>query len=242
MNRETEYLLYKHYNINGEDDHSQIILKAIHGAFLDSGRRGLFPVQMNDSRQGNLILITEHLLSDRIPNLLQSANEADNGQETFDKTHHELCELIMQIFNETSGQTYGIAQKWLNFALLHLTIIESNMNTRYWPVKDTRKYFHIPVNDSLLQVATLKRKRHQYELGLKCAPCIPDTPDSYQMDWYSHEKTKRAEYWSYQEYMEFQKTVRKELKENYVEPNGIYLDCLDWAFHACMARARLMIF
>lgn len=115
------------------------------------------------------------------------------------------------------------------------------MNTRYWPVKDTRKYFHVPVNDSLLQVATLKRKRHQYELGLKCAPCIPDTPDCYQMDWYSHEKTKRAEYWSYQEYMEFQTTIRNELKENYVEPNGIYLDCLDWAFCACMERSRHMI-
>ena len=56
MNRETEYLLYKHYNINGEDDHSQIILKAIHEAFLDSGRRGLLPVHLQKKNKSNWFL------------------------------------------------------------------------------------------------------------------------------------------------------------------------------------------
>lgn len=242
MNRENGYLLYKHYNINEKDDSTQIMLKVIHGAFLDFGRRGIFPVRTEDSRQGNLISKTEHFLSDKIPNLLQAVNEADNGQEIFDTMHHGICGLIMQIYSKTSAWTYGIAQEWLNFTLLHLTIIESNMETGYWPVKETRKYFHVPVNRSLLESAALKKRRYPYDLGLKCAPVIHDIPDTYQMDWYSHEKTKPVENWDYQEYIEFQNAVRKELKENYVEPNGIYQDCLDWAFQACMARARQMKF
>lgn len=242
MNRENAYLLYKYYHIYGKDDHLQIMLKAIQGAYMDPSRHGMFPVRMDDSRRENLVAATKNILADRIPLLLQATHETDDGQKTFDDMHHEICELIMQIYHEKSAQTYGIAQKWLNLALLHLAIIESNMETGYWPVKDTRKHFHVPAVSAVLEAATIQKRKYPYELGLKCAPLLHDDPNEYQMDWYSSQKTQRVEEWGYREYMEFQITVRNELKKGYVEPNGIYRDCLDWAFHASIERGRHMVF
>lgn len=61
------------------------------------------------------------------------------------------------------------------------------------------------------------------------APLKHDYKKNYIMGWYSPGEIQPAEYWEYQEYMEFQNAVRKRLQE--FSPYT-YRDCLSWAIYA----------
>ena len=112
-----------------------------------------------------------------------------------------------------------------------MVVIESNLTTDIFAIMDARKYFHVPVDQYLLEAATTKRKdRFQYGLNLKYAPLKHDKPDNYQMNWYLPGKTQSFENWEYSEYMEFQNAVRNKVKE--FSTNYNYSDSLDWAFKA----------
>lgn len=165
----------------------------------------------------------EDLLSAEIPALLRVS-----GQEAFDCKHQEICEAIIHLYADVGGLSYGIAQRWLNLTLMNLAVVESNLETGYWPIADIRKYFHVPVEQYLLEAATTERKnKFQHALNLKCAPLRHDNPDSYQMDWFIPGETQPFEYWGCAEYTEFQIAVRNKLKEC-----TAYQDPIDWAFRA----------
>ena len=135
------------------------------------------------------------------------------------------------MYKSAGDLTYGIAQRWLNLTLMNLVVIEANMKTRYWPLESTRKYFHVPVEQYLLEAATRKAtNNYQHSLGLKCAPLRHDDPDDYTMAWFVPGEVQPYERWGYSEYMEFQLAVRERLKEHISK--HIYRDPLDWAFRS----------
>lgn len=242
MNAENAYLLFTHYGITEHDDAAQMVEKISFICYLDLCRRvhfqnGTPSVDERDKLQKETI----KLLSDRVPKLLQLANEAVNVKEVFDKLHHGICEDIKQIYNHAGSQPYGIAQRWLNLTLMQLVVIESNLMSGNLPVAETRKYFHVPVDEHLLAVATSRSKRFQHGLQLKCAPLYHGKEASYQMGWYRPGETQPYEHWEYPEYLEFQTAVQDKINE--IEANQEnhfrYQDTLDWVFRAYVEKKHI---
>lgn len=229
---EKKYLLYSHYGIKENDTITEIIVRAAKKSYQEFCRRVSFEknIPMNDRRTFEFEV--EKLLSNTIPGLLEIITNEDENQELFDKKHNEICEAIINIYSEVGGQSYGIAQRWLNLTLMNLVVIFSNLETDYLStILDAKKYFHVPVEQYLLEAATTRYKdRFQHGLNLKYAPLKHDKADSYQMDWFCAGKTQPFEYWEYPEYIEFQYAVRSKIKDSSI--NYDYNDSLDWAFNA----------
>lgn len=242
MNTENTYLLFVHYGITAQDNVSEMIEKVSGICYLDFCRRVFFQSNTPVEKRTELQRETDALLSNRIPKLLQSANDAVNGMETFDKLHHEICEDIRKVFKDTGSQTYGIAQRWLNLVLMHLAVIESGFTSGKLPIEGTRKYFHVPVDQNTLEVATSRSGRFLHGLKLKCAPLYHDKEEPYQMGWYRPGETQPSEQWEYPEYMEFQIAVREKIAETGASQENHYSDALDWVFRACMERNRIRLY
>lgn len=226
-----KYLLYSHYGIKENDTCSEIIVRAAKKSYLDFCRRVSFEknVPMNDRKTFELEV--EKLLSNMIPSLLEVTMNGEESQQLFNKKHNEICELIISVYSSVGGQSYGVAQKWLNQTLMNLVVINSNLETNFPLIIEARKYFHIPIDQYLLEVATTRyTDRFQHGLNLKCAPLKHDKADSYQMDWFCPGKTQPFEYWEYPEYIEFQSAVKRKIKESTMTYN--YSDSLDWTFNA----------
>ena len=209
-------------HIEDSDSFPQIIKKAAGPAYYSFQRR----VFHGNSVSKELNEEIKNLLADKIPELLNSASQKD-----FDDIHHQICEAILQKYQPVCEQTYGIAQRWLNETLMNLVVIDSAMRNLKIDLMRSRKYFHVPVSETIIKIAASKAKDHYLNgLGLKAVPLEQETAGAYQMDWYVPGKTLRFEKWGYSEYMEFQTAVRNELK-SFIS-KGIYQDVLDWGFHA----------
>lgn len=99
MNAENAYLLFTHYGIAADDNIAQMVEKVSFVCYLDFCRRvhfqeGTPSVDERNKLQKEAI----KLLSVRVPQLLQSANDAVNGKEVFDKLHRGICEDMKQIY------------------------------------------------------------------------------------------------------------------------------------------------
>lgn len=241
MSAENAYLLFTHYGITEQDDTSKMIEKVSYVCYLDFCRRVHFQNGTPVKERNEPLKETIMLLSDRIPALLQSAKDAIDGKEVFNKLHHGICEDIKQIYKRTGGQAYGIAQRWLNLTLMQLVVIESNLMAGKLPVTKTRKYFHVPVDQHLLAVATNKGHRFQHGLHLKCAPLYHGKDTNYQMGWYKPGEIQPYEHWEYPEYIEFQTAVQDKINEIGTNQEGYfpYQDTLDWVFRAYIEKKRI---
>ncbi|GAA0800915.1 hypothetical protein GCM10008910_29700 [Faecalicatena orotica] len=226
---ENKYLLYSHYGIKENATCSEIIVRAAKKSYLEFCRRVSFEKNISVDDRRTFEFEVEKLLANMIPRLIEEIVNEDENQELFDRKHNEICEAIINIYSGVGGQSYGIAQRWLNLTLMNLVVISSNLEADYLHIKNARKYFHVPVEQYLLEAATTRYKnRFQHGLNLKYAPLKHDKAYSYQMDWFCPGKTQPFEYWEYPEYIEFQYAVRNKLKE--VPINQNYCDSLDWAF------------
>ena len=225
------YLVYSCYGISEKDDKADIIFKAARKAYLDFRRRISFQSQVPADQRSIFERQVEELLVNELPGLL-----AADTQDEFDKIHHQVCENILQVYSVVGKQSYGIAQRWVNQTLLHLALIEDNLHTGYWNMKECRKYFHIQVEQYVLEAAASKRKnKFKHGLNLMTVPLKHDKGENYQMGWYSPGEIQPPEFWDYPEYMEFQKAVRTRLKD--MRPHT-YRDCLSWAVYAYMEAAQ----
>lgn len=127
---------------------------------------------------------------------------------------------------DCSYRKYGIAQRLINQTLIHLIVIESNLQTGYWDINSARRFFHVPVETYTLQMATAyRRDTYKHVLHLKCAP-LEDVTNRYHMGYYNIEKVLPFEEWEFPEYIEYQTTLRKTITES------SYADPVDWWFQA----------
>lgn len=226
------YLLYSHYRITDKDKSADIIFNTARISYGDFCRRLYFQNRVPTNQNFSLERKVEHLLVEELPVLIETDN-----QESFDEKHHEICRHIIRVYDVVGGQSYGVAQRWLNLTLLNLTVVERILHTDYWNIAESRKYFHVPVERYLLEAATSRiTDRFKHGLQLKMAPLKHTNPEDYQMDWYSPEKTNPFENWEYAEYIEFQKSVRERINESFSDR---YKDCLDWAINAFLEVSQM---
>lgn len=231
---ENQYLIYAYYKISEKDSKDDAIYKAAGKAYLDFRRRVSFQGKVSVEQRFELEREVKDLLVRELPILFQL-----RSQEDFDENHHEICNHILQIYATVGGQAYGIAQRWVNQTLLSLVLIERNLHLGYWNIEESRRYFHIPVEQCVLEAAATKsKKRFRHGLNLMIAPLKHDYKKDYKMGWYFPGEIQPAEYWEYQEYIEFQNTVRKRLKE--FSPHT-YRDCLSWGIYAYLEVVKSRI-
>ena len=228
---ENQYLIYIFYKVIQGECKEDVIYKAAERAYLDFSRRISFQGKVPVEQRYELAKTVKNLLVKELPSLFQAV-----CQDDFDEKHHAICKHIVHIYDSIGSQAYGIAQRWVNQTLLHLAVIEKNLHMDYWNMEESRKYFHVPVEQYVLEAASSRRKnKFRHGLNLMAAPLKYEKEEKYKMDWYFPGKTQPAEYWSYPEYIEFQKAVRTKLKDM---GSHTYRDCLDWAVYAYLEVAR----
>ena len=227
----SKLLLDSYYEAKETDSVSEIICKAADMSYKTFRRCVYFGKDISVEDRTEVTQKVKSLLIDRIPELLQSTDQA-----MFDEKHHEICEEIISVYSRVCRQSYGIAQRWLNQTLLNVMIIESSLKDRKLPVAQARKYFHVPVNEDVLKVATAKVKdRFLNVLELKAAPLKHGNSADYEMGWYVPGATQPFEKWEYAEYIEFQNAVRSALQSSIKA--GIYKDVADWVINICVELA-----
>ena len=167
---EEQYLVYQCYGVTQGEKEEDIIYRAAGKTYLDFRRRISFQGKVSVEQRRVITEKVKNLLVKELPILFQTGT-----QEAFDEKHHEICQNIIRIYESTGGQAYGIAQRWVNQTLLHLALIEDHLHTGYWNMKECRKYFHVPVEQYVLEAAASKRKnKFKYGLNLMTAPLKHD--------------------------------------------------------------------
>ena len=223
VSNENKFLILSYYGIQENFSSEKMIFKAVRRNYRDFWRRINFQGKATFSQKTEYERRSEYFLSEHLSMLFQVET-----QEMFDERHHELCESLISLYEDIGGISYGVAQRLVNQTLIHLIVIESNLQTGYWNIADTRKLFHVPVELHTLQMATIKRRDYyQHILHLKCAPYKKDEND-YDMNWFGPDPGEVIpfEQWNYPEYIEYQTTLRKALE------NSSYADPVDWWFQA----------
>ena len=223
VSNENKFLILSYYGIQEHFSSEKMIFEAIRRSYRDFWRRINFHGKATFSQKTEYERRSEYFLSEHLPMLFQA-----DTQKMFDEKHHELCESLIGLYDDIGGIPYGVAQRLVNQTLVHVVVIESNLQTGYWNIADTRKFFHVPVELYTLQMATAKgRDYYQHILHLKCAPFKKDEND-YIMDWFSLDQGKviPSEQWNYPEYIEYQTTLRKAIEDS------SYMDPVDWWFQA----------
>ena len=143
---EEQYLVYQCYGVTQGEKEEDIIYRAAGKTYLDFRRRISFQGKVSVEQRRVITEKVKNLLVKELPILFQTGT-----QEAFDEKHHEICQNIIRIYESTGGQAYGIAQRWVNQTLLHLALIEDHLHTGYWNMKECRKYFHVPVEQYVLE-------------------------------------------------------------------------------------------
>lgn len=230
---EISYLLFHHYGIRDEDDLESIICRAAEKAFRYFCRRiSFYDHGSVDEKQRN-VKETNLLLAARIPTLIARAVSKSEDQSEFDECHRRVCEEVMRLYAETGGLSYGVAQRWLNQTLVNLVVIDHCTSLEKLNLQEVRKYFHVPVEESVVRVATERREgKYDHALKLPCAPYRDKNTGRVQMSCYRHGTTLSFEEWEHPEYMEFQTMIREKLNETDESVRKTYRDPIDWAFQA----------
>lgn len=137
------------------------------------------------------------------------------SEEKHDEWHMKTCEKICEYSKKlntdvTNKFTYGLAQKWLNMTFKYMLITEQ-WDTQLSHIK---QHLHIPVDSYVMEGAC-------FILGIK----IIDNKG--KLDQYNSDRSKPWSSWNCEEYIEFQKRVRKAVtvREDYKCP-------IDWEFNA----------
>lgn len=200
VSNENKFLIHSHYGIQENFSSKKMIFEATRRSYRDFWRRIHFRGKTTFSERTEYERRAEYYLSEHLPMLFQVET-----QEMFDEKHYELCESLIGLYDDIGGIPYGVAQRLVNQTMIHLIVIETNLQTGYWNIADTRKFFHVPVELHTLQMATTKgRNDYQHILHLKCAPFKKDEND-YIMDWFSTDQGKviPSEQWNFPEYIEY---------------------------------------
>ena len=122
--------------------------------------------------------------------------------EAFDVWHNETCESISEVSREygiskwvawmENGFTYGISQKRLNMTIKNMIVME-RWDDHLEPI---RKYLHVPV-DSLI----MKKASKEFDINIPCK--------NGGVGKYSNTGSKPWSRWEFEDYIGFQKDVRK---------------------------------
>ena len=212
------YLINRYYDIKKTDTANDIIFKCVRKSYREFWRRVVLKNKASIDQKNEIEQEIENLLCCRIPVLLET-----ESQRAFDEQHNELCLEILRCYKNTGNVAYGIAQRWLNQTLLNLAIIESILKTKYWNIDGARRWFHVPVENAVVEAAASEKKgRFEHELNLRCVPLKHDSDENIKMSWFQPGKTQPCEFWGYEEYIDFQKEVRESIKRK-----G-YKDAVEW--------------
>ena len=164
-------------------------------------------------------------------NIANKIKELKNNKGDYDKWHDQLCKDIIDTYtNDCSESTmsYGIAQKWVNMTMKNLMVVcdvayltdavNSKFVKEYGPlIEKHRKQFHVPVDSYIIDKSWLLKQENGVFVNL---PLKDDnlnrnkeykTPSSYVKPWSK---------WEYDEYKNFQKSLREALKEVPIDWEG----------------------
>ena len=106
--------------------------------------------------------------SEIIRRMIVKVLKASLTQDEFDKLHGSACKAIKKVYSENQISFYiGQAQKWINMSfkyvyLLYLADLLDIGKTGSEMLKQNYRYFHLPIDNIVLQHQTVKRLYSQH--------------------------------------------------------------------------------
>lgn len=101
--------------------------------------------------------------SDIIKRMIRKVLKTSLTQAEFDKLHGSTCKVIKKVYSENQTSFFiGQAQKWINMSfkyiyLLYLADLLDIGKTGIELLKQNYRYFHLPIDNIVLQHHTVKR-------------------------------------------------------------------------------------
>ncbi len=101
--------------------------------------------------------------SDIIKQMIRKVLKVSLTQDEFDKLHSSACKAVKKVYSENQTSFFiGQAQKWINMTfkyvyLLYLADLLDISTTGIEILKQNDRYFHLPIDNIVLQHQTVKR-------------------------------------------------------------------------------------
>jgi len=101
--------------------------------------------------------------SDIIKRMIRKVLKVSLTQDEFDKLHSSACKAVKKVYSENQTSFFiGQAQKWINMTfkyvyLLYLADLLDISTTGIEILKQNDRYFHLPIDNIVLQHQTVKR-------------------------------------------------------------------------------------
>ena len=190
----------------GNND-SEAFIRCSHFAYRDMCRTITFSPEYNEnsaksSEEKTKISEKKKELRTKVTELIKAQVEEwiqtpPETKEQFNEQHKKLCQSIIREYAYTTNQSmpkkslyFGQAQKWVNMTLKNLYVYSKSNNTSL-SLDHIIRYFHIPLDNVILDIASGKKKCYIPE-GTKYHVKRPDGAWSK---------------WSYKEYKAYQKQL-----------------------------------
>ena len=197
---ENQYLIYIFYKVIQGECKEDVIYKAAERAYLDFSRRISFQGKVPVEQRYELAKTVKNLLVKELPSLFQA-----------DSQMISMKNIMRYASISSTSMTVLAVRLWdrpemVNQTLLHLAVIEENFHMNYWNIEESRKYFHVPAEQYVLETASSRRKnKFRHGLNLMAAPLKHEKEENYKMGWYFPGETQPAEYWSYRNILNFKR-------------------------------------
>lgn len=205
-------LKYSFFNITKGDSMNDILNKCANRAYLDLCRTIKFKTDAKNDEKVKIEYkekVCEKIVKE-YDILLNAVENSDEKQNAFDSEHNRICEEIIKIYSEISDFTYGQAQKWLNMTLKYFLLIEEDSKKGFV----LKEYLHVPVDSYIMQAVGSDNPKLKHCLKLECVPKKDGTLGKY-----SESNSKAWSKWEYEDYDEFQKSIRTGVsKSDYSSP------------------------
>ena len=223
------FLLYSYFKITLESESDTIIEKAIDKAYFDATNRAAF----NALEKTNFN--SDDLKSKGTTIIKEGINKIIEQPLNFDKIHNDMCvNLIKKYENvkiknkDETAFSYGNAQKWVNMTMKYLYVIgnvslnsEANNDfiTNYAEkINEFSNKIHIPVDSYIIEAIWKGYNIEKFDKNN--LPEIKTLKDG-SFGTYSSEKVRPWSKWdNAEEYTNFQKSLRKAVKESPIEWEG----------------------
>ena len=142
------------------------------------------------------------------------------SEDTFDKGHEKLCEIIKKFYNDRGyiDFTVGKAQKWINMALKYACIYDNEDAEK---LQGIFQYCHVPIDRYVANpiVNELRVDLPGYS-GFKMPKCVPFDAEKCNYSWSKID--------DYSDYLACQKSIREVLRKKSPAQCALEWEFIEW--------------
>lgn len=238
-----DFLMFSYFGISLEDgeDREQILDAAVKRAYIDATQQGSYNAMLKGKNKD----ASKEIKDKAIQRLKEAVDELLSNKvlaESYSAWHQKMCKEICMLYegvifinkkeNEEKAFSYGNAQKWVNMTMKYIYILHAVYKEKAAKCDFCNTYgdqidilmcdLDVPVDSYILKSASKKykdcEKAYGFDMEIPNREMIVRNGKEVELPAkgpYSDEKTKPWSKWSKEEYDDFQKELKKRIKDKF---------------------------